>query len=622
MMNFIIIPIVLFLVCISLGVVTKYIAHFQERKNNFVVGFVMLFASFYLISTPFMLLNLKFSYMIYVVKGFYIAIMVLGFILSYRMIRNNCRGIVKKCKVFCADRYHFTLFIVFMVFIAYQIGYVVYFQHTDIDDSYYLAQANTYTVTDYICKVEPASGLEYLLPSKQYFLVSFEIIYAVLNKIFGVNIAYLAHTIWPVLAITIHYVVIYMIAQKINNSKKWEFCLLYSVINLFGGYTTYTSGAFLLNRIWQGKAVFVAIFIPIMVLEFLEIYENFSFKEIIYTYMILLAGISTTTVAIYLFPILYFCMWFGRGMAEKNIRSLIKLCLPVIGIIPWVVIKLKLIFTAEKSGVSVQQAVTDGAGGLSYSGQLFTRFLNGHSIIFIGYIVALIIILIWSEKRVKSITVYPSLGLFVTFANPLLIKYIAGWITGVDVYWRIFWLFNSSLVFVVAAIILIDKCINIKEVVLGTTVSIIFIVSCGTSVFENGGWENRINKFKLDTSSIQIVDSIHVDSKKDSKVLLLPEDMSYGIREYCGDICLIVNRYSDGVFKENNMAERYSELQMEIYNPLYVAKQWDSELLDKQINNFNIDYIVIYTSTIQNNQVPDNFSIVYQNNEYTLYRCN
>lgn len=100
---------------------------------------------------------------------------------------------------------------------------MVYFQHTDIDDSYYLAQANTYTVTDYICKVEPASGLEYLLPSKQYFLVSFEIIYAVLNKIFGVNIAYLAHTIWPVLAITIHYVVIYMIAQKINNSKNGSF---------------------------------------------------------------------------------------------------------------------------------------------------------------------------------------------------------------------------------------------------------------------------------------------------------------------------------------------------------------------------------------------------------------
>lgn len=62
MMNYIIIPIVLFLVCILLGVVTKYIAHFQERKNNFVVGFVMIFASFYLISTLFMLLNLKFYY--------------------------------------------------------------------------------------------------------------------------------------------------------------------------------------------------------------------------------------------------------------------------------------------------------------------------------------------------------------------------------------------------------------------------------------------------------------------------------------------------------------------------------------------------------------------------------
>lgn len=70
-LNCITIPIMLFLLCILLGISTKRIFHFRKEK----------------------------------------------------------------CKVFYMNKYQFILFIAFITMVVYQIGYVVFFQHADIDDS-------------------------------------------------------------------------------------------------------------------------------------------------------------------------------------------------------------------------------------------------------------------------------------------------------------------------------------------------------------------------------------------------------------------------------------------------------------------------------------------------------
>lgn len=62
-------------------------------------------------------------------------------------------------------------------------------------------------------------------------------------------------------------------------------------------------------------------------------------------------------------------------------------------------------------------------------------------------------------------------------------------------------------------------------------------------------------------------------------------------------------------------------LQKEIYNALYKDQIWDSDKLKNQINEFDIDYVVIYTGSIQNNQIPDEFTAIYKNDQYILYRC-
>lgn len=107
--------------------------------------------------------------------------------------------------------------------IVWQISYVILFQHTDIDDSYYLAQANTFAFTGSVGTVEPSSGLAGFSASNQYALVSFEILYALIHNVFGVNIAFLAHTVWPVFAIVCHYAVIRAIARKVSRSLHLEF---------------------------------------------------------------------------------------------------------------------------------------------------------------------------------------------------------------------------------------------------------------------------------------------------------------------------------------------------------------------------------------------------------------
>ncbi len=52
------------------------------------------------------------------------------------------------------------------------------------------------------------------------------------------------------------------------------------------------------------------------------------------------------------------------------------LCLPILGVLPWVLTKLVLIYTGSADTVSVQEQVTEGVDTLSYFDQLFTRFLN------------------------------------------------------------------------------------------------------------------------------------------------------------------------------------------------------------------------------------------------------
>lgn len=620
MLKLFFIPIFLFILCGTVGFAINKVARL-EVKSCYIIGLVFFFGMTFVISTPFMLFNLRFSTLYALIIGIYGIVLTASIGVLFYNIGNVCDICREKCQEIIGDRRRCCLYIILFITILFQLFVIVYYQHGDIDDSYYLAQVNTYISTDRLTGIDPASGLTYLKSSSQYSLVGYEVLLAVLKQFFRTNTAMLAHTIWPVFALVSHYIVIWKLAKCIDDRYAIELSITYSLITIFGGWSGYTQSSFVLNRIWQGKAVFVALFIPILLWYFAENYNNKARKrDIVFIALILLAGISTTTVAIYLYPIMYFCLWCGKFIDTRNIKETLKLCCPIIIILPWIAAKLMFMYKDKLNGLSTYDIVTDGADNLSYIAQLMDRFLSGHSSMLLLFIAALIIITFEGCRRDRGLIVYPVICLGITFANPLLIGFVAKYITGADVYWRIFWLLDMPIVFTMAIYIIIKTINDKNHVALAFILMDLAVIALGQSIFENGSWAKRENVYKLDQRTVDIVDVIHADANGNENTLLLPEELSYGVRELCGDIKVPVNRYSKSTFISNGEEQKYNILENNLIIPLYTDQNWNIGTLDDSLRKFDIDYLVLYTASLTANDISDNMECIYQNDEYTIMK--
>ena len=145
MLAFVGIPVYLFVMCICTGEVFLKLFGKGEGKNagkNIIAGYVICAGLFHIISTPFMYYELSFSPLVYICIAYSVVIIAAYIILKikeektlFERVRLPEKNAIQKDKVWLG------LSIVFII--AFQIFYVVYYQHTDIDDSYYLAQINT-----------------------------------------------------------------------------------------------------------------------------------------------------------------------------------------------------------------------------------------------------------------------------------------------------------------------------------------------------------------------------------------------------------------------------------------------------------------------------------------------
>lgn len=102
--------------------------------------------------------------------------------------------------------------------------------------------------------------------------------------------------------------------------------------------------------------------------------------------------------------------------------------------------------------------------------------------------------------------------------------------------------------------------------------------------------------------------------------MLLPLDWSYGVREYCGNIELLINRYTDGTFQSSGKGDELEELYDELVNPLYVEKEWNSADLYTGLKKYDVDYVVIFQDALVNNQISDSLKKIFSNEEYGVYQ--
>lgn len=221
-----------------------------------------------------------------------------------------------------------------VLLVVFQLVLAAGYRHTDDDDAWYLGTAVSAYETGEIFAYSPYTGnpME-LADGGDYVLSPLPILWAALGKILHIHPTILAHTVVPVLMALFAYAVYWMLAKRLFPEEEdpgpYVFFLFMNILNLFGYFSTRTSGAFLLFRGWQGKAVFCAVLVPLMFYYFLGLLqrgEQEGKEELLGMYLTMGAGCLVSFTAVSLMPLLLLAMALTYGVAKRSLRLPLKLC--------------------------------------------------------------------------------------------------------------------------------------------------------------------------------------------------------------------------------------------------------------------------------------------------------
>ncbi len=193
--------------------------------------------------------------------------------------------------------YAFLAIIIFLI----QIIIAVFGVHMDADDAYYLGTANTSLSTDTLFLIEPDTGYSSYTLNSRYAFSALMIFFAYLSKITRIHPLIIAHTIIPVLFISISYILWWEIGKFLfkEKEKRWMLFLLINVINVFGNTSVFTQSSFLLFRIWQGKALLPNVILPAFLLSFMKLYKKSAVKmQWLMLFIIALAACCCSSMAV------------------------------------------------------------------------------------------------------------------------------------------------------------------------------------------------------------------------------------------------------------------------------------------------------------------------------------
>ena len=203
------------------------------------------------------------------------------------------------------------------------------------DDYDYVVNSQDTITTDTIAYVNYVNG-EMPYTAEKRAVTAWPTYIAYLARVSGFEVTTVCHTILPVILLLIAYLVYYYIAKFIfkDYENRFIFLVLFSVANIFGLHSHYSSTFRLLGAIWQGKAVLTTIAIPFIIIYLFEIYkEKFDKHKIMPLMMVSLGAASLTTMAALLITLAVILVWLVMGIYLRKIADLRYLIASLFGVI-------------------------------------------------------------------------------------------------------------------------------------------------------------------------------------------------------------------------------------------------------------------------------------------------
>lgn len=549
----------------------------KSINRSLVYGFTVLLALFELMSIPAIVFNISFRKLIFVFSVSVSAFLVISLLVfikkshykeySLKNMKNNIFG----------------KFII-AVLVGIQVFASIYLEHTDADDGYYVTISNIAVEQNVIC-LEGDSVYHGTISDEKAFrpeVAAWELFVGYLCKMVDVHPAIMCHTMLPAILIVLCYMAVYELSKKVLTDKKniISFIILFAILNMFSGYSVHSTGCFLLLRLWQGKAMLVNFAFPMLILNCIEIYEE---KDSIVTwcmnFAIVCMGTMFTVVGIYLMPIFYFIVGAPliiKRAIEKQGKKVFKLIkCAFVSMIPIIVILLYMFYKVVSSA-SGQSYLTRQAP--TWIGVFNTVYNN--KTMFVLLVISMIIIFIKGNVTNKLIFIGSPVLLALTFLNPLLCDIVAKNITGVDVYWRLYWMIPLYIIISYAFVLLCNEARKKAGVLL---VIVMLLAFSGEFIYSEKYFTEMTNLYKLPTEVVDIGENVPEGSK-----CMLPDNISYYLRQYTSKAKVLNARGTSVLFEKIGDTDyTYSWL----YDQIYTYGLVNEPLIINLLKMVEVDYV-------------------------------
>jgi hypothetical protein len=589
-MIFLVVP-VLFILCFLAG---NHIAWRLKLKADIgfqiVIGLIGYMAVFHVIAIPFIIFELRFDVLYCIFMG----VVAFVSVLSIKRLWGSRKEMVLQLKQLGAGFLeHRWLWCIVIACIVYQMVMSGLLEHYSSDDSFYVTVTNTVIGRNRVSDCDPILGSDQFVFDSAHKLVSYEILLAVICKTVNINAALLCHTLLNFFFIPLAYYMVYRIGRLLKVKNPVLFVLICSILNLFGGRSSYLQGTFLLMKIWQGKSVLATIILPAVFCIFLEFLDRKEIqkRDVVRLIGILYAGMCCTCVGVYLIPLAYAGMAFVYLLATKNWRDIAKLAIPAFVMLP-VVILVYILLISQPYGFD---GILYGAEELNYLKE-FEKIGRSQIHIVLYGIATLYLLKNGSRLERLFYGLYPVI-LFLTVLNPLFTVQVASYITGTSVYWRLFWLLPVNYAVACANVRWICSMADGRYRKFAVAGLCLIIAAAGRTVYNERFFQMSENMYKVPQDVIQIADKVVDENKEGGSVLLAPTELGVYFRQYTDEIVMAWARKNDvlRIYSTVGRSDDYQKLS-EIYRDLYEKEQFD-EGEPAQIKNaldyFKIRYVVL-----------------------------
>ena len=355
----------------------------------------------------------------------------------------------------------------------------------------------------------------------------------------------------------------------------------------------------MLLRIWQGKSVLTSFLLPLLIHHCFKIYKgDYSWRRWLLGFGIIVAGTGSSVIGIYMLPVAY--MVYGLPLVviliyKKEFKSLLlafkRLIITMLPIIVMVGFVLYGAISGKWGGEFILTAQTKPdwiyTYNITFSGSYMVYLL-------IASVIVLVIDYICNlkkkdvvEGKLRFLLVVFALVLFLTFLNPLFCDFVSEHITGMVVYWRLYWILSMELIIAVAFALVIENIgIRVAKYGVALAASALIMISGRYMYSKNFLFEPHQNYYKIPNEVLCVSD--YVLEKKDNPVCIFPERISYYPRQYDTNIIVIGARQ----FVINQKKIGDSEFTYAwLYYSIYLENRFDDENVRWALDEVGVDYI-------------------------------